>query len=80
LISLSSTLSILSSYISLSIRQREVERKIEHMKASYITGGVYLKLQELNGLFQYLAASYPGLCVCGLFWFIDHQLFLSVAF
>ncbi|CAO2044390.1 unnamed protein product [Urochloa humidicola] len=25
-------------------------------QASYITGGVYLKLQELNGLFQYLAA------------------------
>lgn len=30
------------------------------MQASYITGGVYLKPQELNGLFQYLAVSYPG--------------------
>ncbi|CAN6342215.1 unnamed protein product, partial [Urochloa humidicola] len=27
-------------------------------KAPYITGEVYLKPQELNGLFQYLAASY----------------------
>jgi hypothetical protein len=28
------------------------------LQASYITGGVYMKPQELSGLFQYLAVSY----------------------
>jgi hypothetical protein len=37
------------------------------LQASYITGGVYMKPQELSGLFQYLAVSYSSLVVTYLF-------------
>lgn len=33
------------------------------LQASYITGGVYLKPQQLDGLFEYLAVSFYGFYV-----------------